>query len=100
MPLLVTCVFLSICVVAQQPAFVGKTCGMEYNIILKCDVIWENLSHGAKLIFWVIGTMWKYKSGTTQNVHDIHSSSMAGMVKNPRWTTQTNTPGTRSITDA
>ncbi len=25
----------------------------------KCDVIWENLSHGAKLIFWVIGIKWK-----------------------------------------
>ncbi len=27
----------------------------------KCDVIWENQSHGAKLIFWVIDIIWKFE---------------------------------------
>ncbi len=49
------------------------TCGLDL-IILKtgkltnytCDVIWESPSHGAKLIFWVIGIMWKFELSSFQ----------------------------------
>ncbi len=34
-----------------------------------CDVIWENPSHGAKLIFWVIGIMWKFELFSFQNFY-------------------------------
>ena len=32
------------------------------NMWIICDVIWENLSHDAKLTFWVIDIMWKWFS--------------------------------------
>ena len=32
-----------------------------FNLLKICDVIWENPSHGAKLIFWVIDIMWKFE---------------------------------------
>ncbi len=33
----------------------------------KCDVIWENPTHVAKLVFWVIVVMWKFELFSVQN---------------------------------
>ena len=39
----------------------------KFQEIEKCDVIWQNLSHVAKLIFWVIDIMWKSELISFQN---------------------------------
>ncbi len=39
------------------------------NSLRFVNVIWENLSHGAKLTFWVICIMWKFDSALSSTLY-------------------------------